>query len=265
VKEASRLALGFAGLILFSALGQAQPQPGYVHTILVTVKPTALPEFEDYVKKIMAAATKVGAPQIFYATQLQTGGPQFTYLFASPFSSYEEMEKWPPIPEMLLKAHGDVEGGKILKAGRATIESSETWVSRTQADLSTNPGPLDPPSTPIVRLLRTQVDPAMTVEYEQYLGKVKAAQEKAPGYPSTIRRVSALGTAAVYYSTTFLKSAADLDRIPNQNELMRKAYGEEGAATITRAGNAAVRSRDVWLLRYRPDLSRPTATPATTN
>ena len=265
MKGATRLALGLAGLAFFATLGQAQTQPTYVHTILVTVKPSAVTEFEDYAKKVMAAAAKVGSPQIVLGAQLQAGGPQYTYLFTSPFGSFEEMGKWSSIPEMIMKAHGDVEGAKILKAGRSAIEGSETWVTRTQIDLSTNAKPLDLQATPFVRLLRTQVDPAMTGEYEQYLAKVKAAQEKATGYPSVIRRVSALGESSLYFSATFVKSLADLDRIPNQAELMRKAYGEEGAATITRAGNAAVRSRDIWLLRYRPDLSRPTASPAPTN
>jgi hypothetical protein len=265
VKGATRLALGLIGLVLFATLGAAQTHPSYVHSILVTVKPTSVTDFEDYVKKIMAAATKVGSPQVILAAQLQTGGPQYTYVFASPFGSFEEMEKWPSIPEMLTKALGDVEGGKILKGGRATIESTETWVARTQAELSTNLKPLDLTATPFVRLLRTDVDPAMTGAYEAFLAKVRAAQEKAPGYPTVSRRVTVLGKSSIYYSVTYVKSIADLDKIPNQGELMRKAYGEEGAATITQSGNAAVRNRDAWLLRYRPDLSRPTAAPATTN
>lgn len=265
MKGATRLALGLIGLALFASLAAAQTQPSYVHSILVTVKPTSVTDFEDYVKKITTAATKVGSPQVILAGQLQTGGPQYTYVFASPFSSFEEMEKWPSIPELLTKAYGDVEGGKILKGGRATIESSETWVARTQPELSTNLKPVDLQATPFVRLLRTDIDPAMTGAYEAYLAKVKAAQEKATGYPSVSRRVTALGKTSRYYSVTYVKSVADLDKIPNQGELMRKAYGEEGAATITQAGNAAVRSRDAWLLRYRPDLSRPTASAATTN
>ena len=265
MKGAARITLGLAGLFFIAALAQAQTQPSYTHTILVTVKPSAVQDFEDYAKKVMAAAAKVGSTQIIFAAQLQAGGPNFTYLFTSPFSTFEEMGQWSSIPEMLMKAHGDVEGAKLLKAGRSAIESSETWVARTQIDLSTNPKPLDLAATPFVRLLRTEVDPAMAGDYERYLAKVKAAQEKAAGYPSVIRRVSALGTGSLYFSATFVKSLADLDRIPNQVELMRKAYGEEGAETITKSGNGAVRSREIWLLRYRPDLSRPTVSPATTN
>ncbi len=59
------------------------------------------------------------------------------------------------------------------------------------------------------------------------------------------------------------QTAADLDRIPNPIDAMRKTYGDEGARTITDAGNGAIRSREVWLLRYRPDLSRPTIAPPT--
>jgi hypothetical protein len=203
----------------------------------------------------MAAAEKVGSPQRIYGLQVAAAAPQFTYLFSSPFSTFEEMGGWSSIPEMLMKAHGDVEGATILKAGRATFETSETRVTRTMTEPSTNMKPYDPPSAPFIRLVRTEVDPAMTGAYEGYLAKLRAAQEKAKGYPPTTRRVSALGKAAVYSSATYLKTAADLDRLPDPIEVMREAYGEEGAKTLIDAGTRAVRSREIWLLRYRAPLS----------
>jgi hypothetical protein len=252
--------LSLGAILLSGAVCEAQ---NYVHTISVTVKPGSVQEFEDYAKKVMAAATKVGSPQRIYALQLVTGGPQFTYLFSSPFQTFEEMGGWSSIPEMLLKANGDVEGAKILKAGRATIETSETRVTRTLSELSTNLKPYDPSSSALIRLVRTEVDLAMTGAYEEYLAKLRAAQEKASGFPPTTRRVSILGDVSIYSSATYLKTAADLDRIPSPIELMRKAYGNEGAATILESGTRAVRSREVSLLRYRADLSRPTIAPPT--
>jgi hypothetical protein len=260
MKPVRQWALSLGAILLFGSVCEAQ---NYVHSIVVTVKSSSVQEFEDYAKKVLAAAAKVGSPQRFYALQVIAGGPQFTYLFSSPFSSYEEMGGWSSIPEMLMKANGDVEGAKILKAGRATIETSETRVTRTLSELSTNMKPYDPPSSPFIRLVRTEVDPAMTGAYEEYLAKLRAAQEKESGYPPTTRRVTALGKAAVYSSATYLKTAAELDRIPNPIDVMRKAYGDEGARSITGAGNGAIRSREVWLLRYRPDLSRPTIAPPT--
>jgi antibiotic biosynthesis monooxygenase (ABM) superfamily enzyme len=263
VKRNRQVALAVSALLLLGAVAEAQDE--YVHSIIVTVKPSSALEFEDYAKKVLAAATKIGSPQRSYAFQLAAGGPNYTYIFSSPFSSFEEMGSWPSIPEALTKALGDVEGAKILKAGRATIETSETRVSRTMSELSTNLKPFDPQATPIIRLIRTEVDPAQAGAYEAFLAKVKSAQEKSPGYATTIRRVSALGQGFVYSTATYLKSLGDIDKIPSQPELMRKAFGEEGAKTISDSGNGAIRSREVWLLRYRPDLSRPTVTAPTTN
>lgn len=262
MKRFVQLALALSAVPLFGTVSEAQNQ--YVHSIVVTVKPSAVTDFEDYAKKVMAAATKVGSPQRIYGLQMTAGGPQFTYIFSSPFSSFEEMSRWPTIPEMLLKAYGDVEGAKILKAGRATLETVEMRVSRTQTELCTNLKPLDLQATPYIRLIRTEVDPAMTGTYEQYLTKVRAAQEKAPGYPTVARRVSTLGKASIYTSATYLSSIAEIDRLQAAGELLRKAYGEEGAKTITDSGNSAIRNREFWLLHYRPDLSRPQATGPTT-
>jgi hypothetical protein len=103
----------------------------------------------------------------------------------------------------------------------------------------------------------------MAGDYEEYLAKLRAAQEKASGFPPTTRRVSILGDVSIYSSATYLKTAADLDRIPSPIEVMRKAYGNEGAATILDSGSRSVRSREVSLLRYRADLSRPTIAPPT--
>ncbi len=260
MKPVRKCALSLGALLLFGVVCEAQ---NYVHSIVVTVKPGSVSEFEDYVKKVLAATEKAGSPQRIYALQLVAGGPQFTYLFSSPFSSFEEMGGWSSIPEMIMKANGDVEGAKILKAGRATFETSETRVTRTLSELSTNMKPYDPPSTPFIRLVRTEVDPAKAGAFEGYLAKLRAAQEKASGYPPTTRRVSALGKAAVYSSATYLKTAADLDRIPSPMDVMRNAYGEESAKTIIDAGSSGIQSREVWLLRYRPDLSRPTSAPPT--
>jgi hypothetical protein len=41
----------------------ASDVPRFLQVITVKVKPAAIAEYEDYVKKVIAAAVKVGAPQ----------------------------------------------------------------------------------------------------------------------------------------------------------------------------------------------------------
>jgi len=246
---------------LVSAQGKV---PDFIETRTITIKPTAVSEFEDYVKKVVAGANKLGAPQRWLTYQLASGGPQFTYLVAFPFNKWEEMDRWTPTAEILTKGYGELEGTKLLKGGRACIEDYQITVSRTLHDLSTRAKPNDPPAA-FVYNIRTEVDPDMSSAYELYLAKVKAAAEQAPNAPTAIRRVSVQGTSNVYSSSTYFNKHAERDGWPNGGELLRKAYGEAEARNLTETSLRAVRKREYRVLAFRADLSRPTAAPAPTN
>ena len=130
--------LTFALCLAITTLAIAQPA-AYVQVTTITVKPSGVSDFEDYVKKIVAGANKIGAPQRVVAYQIGLGGPGFTYNFVIPFNKWEDMDSWPSIPQILTKAYGDAEGARILKSGRDAIEHTESAVFHTLKNLSTRP------------------------------------------------------------------------------------------------------------------------------
>ena len=116
--------------IAFPVVAQNEPTQ-FIQIVTTTVRSNAVTEYEDYVKKIMAGAAKIGAPQRVVAYQVGLGGPGFTYNFVIPFNKWEEMDSFPSIPQILTRAYGDAEGAKILKSGRDAIEHTESPVYRT--------------------------------------------------------------------------------------------------------------------------------------
>lgn len=250
------LCLGFA----WAAPTFAQDSPAdFIEVVTVTVKPSAVSEYEDYVKKIVAGATKVGAsPQTVLTHQPTLGGPGYTYEIVLPFNNWGELDGWGAIPQILSKAYGDVQGAAILKAGRGAIERSQTAVYRLLRNLSSP----RLTSTTFVQLIVTQVDPGMTSDYERYLAKLKAALDQMPGTPTTLRWVSSQGAASTYVTAQFFNKWAERDGAPAVGEALRKAYGEAEARHVLEAGARAVRNRVFYVAAFRPDLSR-TPAPAT--
>ena len=245
-----------------SAPGQGRPSE-FLEVVQVTVKPSGVAEYEDYLKTVVAAANKVGAPNRALTYQLVMGGPGYTYFFAIHFDRWDERESWPSIPEVLRQAYGDMEGGRILSAGRAPVERSESAVYRLQPDLGTRLRLIDPPS-PYMLLVRTEVHPELASAYEIFLAKLKTAEEKEPGSPTGIRRVSVLGVASTYQTARPFSKHAERAAWPGTEELLRKAYGEAEAAQLIEGSLRAVRSRFTCVLALRPDLSRPKGGPAPT-
>ncbi len=231
--------------------------PGFLQVITVKVKPAAIAEYEDYVKKIMAAAVKVGAPQRVVVYQAVMGAPSGTFVASSPFSRWEDVDTWPSIPTMLNKAYGDLEGAKILKAGRATLDSSETDVYSALTDLSTNPRTYDPP-TALVTVTRTELNPDMAPAYNLILAKIRKAEEAAPNAPTVIRRTMTYGPAYVTIAVRYFNKFAELGAGPNQADVVRKAYGDAEERQINETSRRATAKRDTWVLAYRADLSKLT-------
>jgi hypothetical protein len=241
----------------------ASEVPQFLQVITVKVKPSALADYEDYVKKIVAAAVKVGAPQRIVVYQAVMGAPLGTYLAASPFGKWDDMDAWQSIPAMLNKAYGDLEGAKILKAGRAAIDSAQTDVYSTLNDRSTNPKNYDPP-TAFVSVTRTELIPAMAPTYNQLLRKIKKAEEGMPNAPTVVRRAMVEGPGFVTIAARYYNKFAERTGAPNQNDLLEKAYGEEEAREMNETILRSVAKRETWVLAYRADLSKLTAaTPPT--
>ena len=105
-------------------------------------------------------------------------------------------------------------------------------------------------------VVRTEIDPAMSVSYENYLSKLKAAQEKEPGNRTVNRSVSVLGPALTYLGANFFSKHADRDNWTVVTDLMKKTYGDAEGQKLSEASLRAVRKRDIFIQSYRPDLSR---------
>jgi len=256
MKPVVRFAFVAAFLFAIALPVVAQNQPTqFIQIITTTVRSNAVTEYEDYVKQIIAGANKIGSSQRVLVYQVGVGGPSFTYNIVLPFNKWEEMDGWPSIPQILNKAYGDAEGARILKSGRDAIDHSESAVFRTLRNLSTRPRLNDPPA-PYVMVVRTEIDPAMSVSYERFLSKLKAAQEKEEGNRTVNRSVSVLGSAVTYLGANFFSKHAERENWGAVSNLMRKTYGDAEGQKLSEDSLRAVRKRDIFIQNYRPDLSR---------
>ncbi len=242
----------------------AQAQSGqpaeFLQVITTTVRPGAVSDYEDFVKKIVAGANKVGAAQRWFVYGVSLGGPGFTYNVALPFNDWGEVDAWTSVAQVLFKAYGEAEGARILRAGRASIERSETAVYRLLPDLSTRPKVFDPPA-PFIQLFVTEVEPGMVPTWELFLARLKAAQERVAQAPSAIRRVAVLGASNTYVTAVPFNNYAERDGWPSTPDVLRQAYGETEARSLNETRLRCTRNARLEVVAYRPDLSRPVAGP----
>lgn len=232
-----------------------QPPAEFISVTTVTIRGSGVAEYEDFARKVMSAAAKADPTARVFAYQGGPGSSGYTYSFVRPFSRWADMDAWMSVSQMLMKAHGDVEGGRILKAGRSPIEQSRVEVFRLLKDRSTRPRVYDPPLAHTL-VFRTEVRPEMVPAYEGYLDKLKAAQEKVEGTPSATRRLAVLGPANTYLSTVPFASYADRDSWPLPAEVLRQAYGEAEAQRLNEVRLKSIKNAEAIVVNYRPDLSR---------
>jgi hypothetical protein len=238
----------------------AVAQHAFVQVTTITVKPSGVSDFEDYVKKINVGATKIAAPGQTLFLAMGRGGRNFTYFAVSPFGKWSDLDAQPSIPEILIKAYGEVEGARLLKAGRANIEGVETSVSRLLPDLSSPPTTEKPAAH--VRIVTIDVKAGTNSSWEAHLAKLKAAQDKGPNAPHVIRHVSVLGMANQYTSVYFFDKYAEADSMPTPQETLRKAYGDAEAKLLEETAQRCINSLHSQVLDFRADLSRLGPAPA---
>lgn len=232
--------------------------PEYLYVITVNVKPGGMPAYESFQKKIVASAEKIGASQHWMTWMSIIGGPGRTVNVVLPFNQWSEVDGWSSVSEMIRKAYGEAEGRRIMVAGSAVMEHSETAVYRILPGLSVRPEAFNQKAG-YVHLFVTEVEPGMVPAWESYIGKLKAAQEKSPGFPSAIRRVAVLGASNTYVTALPFSKFADRDAWPSSTDLMRDAYGQAQADSLDGVRLRATRNARQLVLEYRPDLSRPGA------
>lgn len=246
----------FAMLVAISGLAQAQ----FLDVTTVEVKAGATGSFEENVKKAVEAANKINAPQGWAAFQVDRGLSGFTYMFATPFAKWGETDGWKEVPQIMVEAFGEEEATKILRTWGSTFANLHATTSRELPELSTHNKSFDD-LAPRYRVIRTQVKPEMEGEYLRFLAKIKAAQEKASSV-TWIRRVSAVGTLSTYTAVRRFSKFADLDG-GGVGAVLQAMYGEEEAARVMADGQKCVVKREIYDLRYRPELSRAVSPGAT--
>jgi hypothetical protein len=242
-----------------AAQGQTDQSPEFIQVITTTAKSGAVSDYEDFVRKIVAGANKIGASQRWTTSQVILGGPGLTYTVVLPFAKWADVDDWTQVRDVLLKAFGQAEGTRILKSGRAAIDHTEATVYRLLPDLSTRPKAFIPPPA-FVHLFMTEVEPPMVAGWRDYLAKLKVAQEKSPKAPTAIRRTAVLGSANTFLTAVPFNKFAERDDWPSNMDVMREAYGESEAQKLDEIRLKSMRSGRQLVLAYRPDLSRPPAT-----
>ena len=245
----------------FGAAQAPSDQPAeYIQVITTTVKSGSVPNYESFGRSIVAAANRLGVPQHWSTSQVSLGAPGLTYVVVLPFNKWEDIDTWIPVRDILLKVYGPARGAQILNTGRAAIDRTETAVYRLLPDLSTRPKAFDPPPA-FVHLFVTEVEPAMVPAWEGFLARIKAAQEKSAQAPTAVRRVAELGASNTYVTAVPFNKFAERDTWQTNLALLRDAYGEAEARSLDETRLKSTRSARQVVLTYRPDLSRPVASP----
>ena len=263
MRLARTLAVGMLCLFAFSVLVQAQTPSKPVELVqltVTTVRPSAVTDYEDFLKKLNASRDKTpGAPAVLtYAVNL--GGPGFTFYAFTGFEKWADREKFPNGGDMLTKVYGQAEAARLQKVQRDAITQTRSEVFAYVANASLNPKNNDPPAA-FLNLQRNELQPEMAAAYATAMSKIKMAQEKAGDKRTIIRRNSVQGTGFTYYAVTLINKLSDRDQTnPNVAESLRKLYGDAEAAQIQDIANRAVRNRQQIFLNYRADLSHPKAT-----
>jgi hypothetical protein len=169
--------------------------------------------------------------------------------------SLAELDGIPSVPEIVIKANGEAEGGKILRAGRATIASVETTVSAYRAELSAK-AEQGPDLPRFMMIVATEIDPAMTSPYVEYLTKLKTASDKSAAAPTAHRMASLLGSSFTYITALPFNSWADRAKWPGPLATLTEAHGPADAQALMEASRKAVKRQNIWVSMYRADLSR---------
>lgn len=242
-------------LALFAPLvAQTPPPANYVVVATIQVRPAAVADFEDYLKKLNAAGLKIGLKVRADTYQVVQGGSPFQYDIVQTFQTLEELGAVPAVPVVLTRAHGEAEAGRLMRTGRTAIESVEYSTLQYQAGLSTKPRL--PVASPFFQLVQVEIDPQMGPQYTEYLRRVKAAGDKFAAAPTALRHTNLFGPAFIYLSALPFNTWAERAKWPGPNDPLAPAYGEAESAKLQETNRLATRARKVWIVQHRPDLSR---------
>src|SRR5438094_8018689 len=144
--------IGIAAVVLvvlawsLVAQTQAQNKPSqFLQLTITTVKPSAINDYEEFVKKLNGARDKTpGSPAVsVYAVNL--GGPAFQFYTITQWETWADREKFPNGGQMLRKVYGDAAASRLQKLQRDAIVNQRSELYAYDAKASSHPTAAGPP------------------------------------------------------------------------------------------------------------------------
>lgn len=248
------VALVFLTVLAIAGGAFAQMPGQHIQFVEINVKAGAEGQFEEYIKKIIEAADKVGAPQGWIFAQAALGASSPTYYVVLQFDKWSERDSWDQIPQLLTKAFGEAEAEKLMKVGGDATWGNETRVYSLDEERSWNLDKNAP--APYYTIMRGKVKPDMVDEYDMVISKIKEAQENAAVKRVGIRRRVRFGPSWEFYSASPFSKWADLDEQGSLWENVAKTHGDTEARLLRKTLQGCYTEREFIVIATRPDLSR---------
>lgn len=252
MKRSIRTTPLFCILFIFTWCASVAAQPQRQMTITTIVKPGMAGQYEDYIRKFVEAANKLGDVQPWAAFQTTVGGPQGEYFVLLPFSDWGDRDSWTQAQQILVKAFGAEEAAKINRAGQAAVQHSETAITQNQPEST---GTTGGSIAAFYQVTRTKVIPHKGGDFRLALSKIWKAEAKAAGAPTHSLRRTISGDRWVFLTATPFESGAERDKRPSFQDFMSAQYSAAEIRQILETlQGATVESR--WFeVAHRPDLS----------
>ena len=244
----------FLSIVLSLALAPAVfAQSQFQQVIEVQVKPGHEEAYENYLKKVVEAADKIGSPVQWATFSVAVGKSGSTHRIALGFDKWAERDQWQGGRGTLVQAFGEQEGAKISRGGRAAIASSTSRIWELLEHGTSNPG------NQVAKFYAVQIRHVHSDMIDEYRGlqrRWKAAYEAVSDGPSVSRWVLRMGAGT---NTTFRRAQAfdswgERDDW-NVNAILSEHYGDDAQLLFERMGRA-IRKTETFVSAHRPDLSR---------
>jgi hypothetical protein len=256
-----RILLGMALALVAGVLSPAfaQGTAGYLDDFIAHVKPEKRAQYDESVKK-MVAANRANKGDNWIAMEM-TYGEGNTLRFVSMRNSYADIEKAQgAFMNALMKSLGGPGVGKLMGDLGADSASFQGMLRVRRWDLSAAP-PADAAaeakvigSTRWIRTFVVHVRPGMGPRYEATLKTLIAAASKGmPGQTTWVSQSVAGDQGIVYYISQLRPSLAGFDG----GQSMMQMLGDAGFAAYQKDVSEVVTRTDVYIYSILPALSNP--------
>lgn len=205
--------------------------------------------WEAYQRQVAEARRRLGVDRSVLIYQVRMGGRVGEYRAVIAFSDLAELDSFRGPGTVMAEVHGQEEAARMNPNALASVDIA---VHELLADVSSGEARAGS-RTRYIQVVDTEIDPAREADYRAFLRSLAAAED-AQGVRA-IRRVATLGPAFTFYAVTGYSSLGELRSGPGPVARLAEEHGQEVADEIWARGNAAVRSRRVFVMELREDLS----------